>query len=116
MTQILVIGPVIGYVYLKTSGGIGGHPKTTCTAPVSKISHVVSMYKTVWFGLQWLGDFVGPGNQGVASYEQLNVSVACSDTRTTTFRMEVTGTVVYLGKTYKASAYQTATLACGTIP
>jgi hypothetical protein len=103
-------------VYLRASGGVGGHPRTTCTAPVTSIRQSVDIYKSVWWGWQHVGGPFTGQNFGQRSYEQRNASVGCADSRDTTFRMEVHGTVTYLDKSYVASAYEEATLPCGTNP
>lgn len=105
-----------GPVYKRTSGGVGGHPTTTCTMGVTSISHSTTIYKHVWWGLQQVGGPFTAGNTGQSKMEQKNATVACADNRMTTFRMETRGTIVYGGKTYVAAAYEEAELACGTNP
>lgn len=103
-----------GPVYKRTSGGVGGHPKTTCTMGVSSINHSTTIYKHVWWGLQRVGGPFNAVNYGQSKLEQKTAAVACADDRNTTFRMVTRGTVTYAGRTYIASAYDEATLACGT--
>lgn len=105
-----------GPVYKRTSGGVGGHPKTTCTIGVSSINHSTTIYKHVWWGLQNVGGPFNAVNYGQSKLEQKNAAVACADNRNTKFRMVTRGTIVYAGRTYVAAAFEEATLACGTNP
>lgn len=113
-----------GPVYKRSSsngnqyGGVGGKPKTECTGPMASIKHSTSMYKTVWWGLQYVaGPFEPSGNFGSSSYEQKSVAVNCADLRETTFRMKVTGTGTFPdGRQTTGSAFEDGTVNCGTNP
>lgn len=83
---------------------------------VTSINHSTTIHKRVWWGLQKVGGPFNAVNFGQSKLEQKNAAVACADNRSTTFRMITRGTIVYGGRSYVASAYEEATLACGTNP
>lgn len=95
-------------------GRCGWPSKDNLHHGVSSINHSTTIYKHVWWGLQRVGGPFNAVNYGQSKLEQKNAAVACADDRNTTFRMVTRGTVIYAGRTYIASAYDEATLACGT--
>lgn len=112
-----------GNVYKRKSGGIypygavGGHPATQCTVVMAQISQTTELYKTVWWGLQKVAGPFNSVNAGQGRLEQTSPIRKCDDLRDTTFRMIVRSTGTFpTGSTGTASAYEEATLPCGTNP
>jgi len=112
-----------GSVYKRASGSaynygtVGGKPRTTCTVPMVSIQQTTTLYKTVWWGLQRVAGPFTSRNAGEGTLVQLNVQRVCDSLSTTTFRMEVRSTGVFpTGTTGSASAFETASLPCGTRP
>lgn len=112
-----------GAVYKRTSGTgyqygtVGGKPRTTCTVLMVRIEQSTTLYKTVWWGLQSVAGPFNAVNYGQGTLQQTNVQRVCNDLRSTTFRMIVRGTGVFpTGTSGTASAYEEATLSCGTNP
>lgn len=112
-----------GVVYKRTSGSaytygtVGGKPRTTCTVLMVSIQQSTTLYKTVWWGLQKVAGPFNASNSGQGTLVQLNVQRICNSLATTTFRMEVRSTGVFpTGTTGTASAFETASLPCGTTP
>ena len=110
-----------GNVYKRTSGSgytygtVGGHPATQCTVPMVRIQQSTTLYKTVWWGLQQVAGPFNSSNSGVSSLTQTSPVRICDDLRQTTFRMIVRSTGTFpTGVSGTASAYEQATLACGT--
>lgn len=104
-----------GWIY--PNGSVGGHPATRCTIPMVSINQSTTLYKTVWWGLQRVAGPFNSFNQGQASLTQTSPEVVCQDLRSTTFRMIVRSTGVFpQGTSGTASAYEEATLPCGTNP
>lgn len=105
-----------GAIYLRASYGhnaAGNKPITTCTVPVSKITHANDIrYK--WYTL-WTkaGGTTMSYASNVARLEQKNVNKTCQGKTNTTFIGVTLCTIVYGGKTYYARAYTPSrVLAC----
>lgn len=93
-------------IYMRTSGGLGAKPYTTCEVPVSSIRQDTDLRYKWWFWW-WLADsYPGPGNQGQKRYEQKNVQWQCRGSDSTTWAGTTVGTIVYGGETYYARVYQ----------
>lgn len=112
-----------GNVYKRTSGTghphgtVGGKPATQCTNIMLSISQSTTLYKTVWWGLQNVAGPFPASNSGEGRLQQTNVQRICDDSRSTTFRMEVSSTGRFPnGTSAGGSAFEQATLACGTNP
>jgi hypothetical protein len=110
-----------GSVYKRASGrgfphgAVGGKPTTTCGTLMVRMTQTTTLYKTVWWGLQQVAGPFTSSNAGQGTITQKNVIRACDDLRSTTFRMIVRNTGTFpTGSTGTASAYEEATLPCGT--
>lgn len=110
-----------GDVYKRASGGIypygavGGKPLTQCTVIMARIEQTTNIYKTVWWGLQQVAGPFTAVNYGEGRLQQTNPIRKCDDLRETTFRMIVRSTGTFpTGVRGTASAFEEATLKCGT--
>ena len=106
-------------IYLRQSfgyGGVGTKAITTCSVPVTSITHNSFIQKSTFFGRSTQGVFTGSAKQS-SSYSQLDIGVPCTNNLSTTWSGYTNGIVVYRGVQYYASvrvANSAIQLNCGT--
>lgn len=106
-------------IYLRQSfgyGGVGTKAITTCSVPVTSITHNSLVQKMTFFGWSTQGVFIGSA-KGTSSYSQLDIGVPCTNNLSTTWSGYTNGIVVYKGVQYYASVKVANTaiqLNCGT--
>ena len=106
-------------IYLRQSfgyGGVGTKAITTCSVPVTSITHNSFIQKSTFFGWSTQGVFTGSAKQ-TSSYSQLDIGVPCTNNLSTIWSGYTNGIVVYRGVQYYASvkvANSAIQLNCGT--
>jgi hypothetical protein len=113
-------GPCVLYpsvVHQRKSGNyqvVGSKPYTTCDVPVTSIKQSTEMFKVAWWGAVPSGTFTG-GNYGVGTYTQTNVATVCTNTLSTQWFSETTGTIIFEDTTYYSLVDSVlSTYPCGT--
>jgi hypothetical protein len=93
-------------IYLRQSfgyGAVGTKATTTCSVPVTSITHNTYIQKSTFFGWSTQKVFSGSVRQ-TSSYSQLDIGVPCTNNLPTTWTGYTNGIVVYQGVQYYASA------------
>jgi hypothetical protein len=94
-------------VYLRKSsnyGAVGTKPVTTCSQPVTSISHTTELVYN-WYLLKEIATTISGGNNGASSYTQKNVEYTCVGDTSTTWSATTLGTIVFGGRTYYSRVY-----------
>ena len=93
-------------IYLRQSfgyGGVGTKAITTCSVPVTSITHNTYIQKFTFFGWSTQRVFTGSARQS-SSYAQLDVGISCTNDLSTSWSGYTNGLVVYQGVQYYATA------------
>lgn len=119
MVDIAPCKLVVQNVYLRQSfgyNGVGTKATTTCSFPVTSISHTTYVEKLGFFGWSTQGVFPA-SNQVSSTLYQTDVGVNCANGLPTTWSAYTSGKVIYKGVEYFANvraANVSAEFDCGT--
>jgi hypothetical protein len=111
-----------GYIYFRASGNvydngaIGLKPLLRCTTVMPFVSLSTTIYKKVWWGLQYQTGPVTTTGSNVSQIQTKNIEQPCMSRKATTvFYAIVTSSSIFPnGATGNGSAYQENSLDCAT--
>lgn len=78
-------------------GAVGIKPTTTCSVAMVMLSQSTVIYKTVWWGLQYLTGPVVTENSGVKSVTTKTAEVICNSLQQNEFQAIVTSMGIFPG-------------------